>query len=66
MLDDVADFFKHEVQNAPGPNFEVIRLPMEIVIEAGQAPHLRSYNNCLIESYDRVRKVYLPRFEDHE
>ena len=47
-----------------GRQFEVVRLPMVIDYKNGPDARIipRSFNNCLVEVYDNVKRMYLPDY----
>ncbi|MCB9234212.1 MAG: agmatine deiminase family protein [Bacteroidia bacterium] len=60
-LDEVANQITTYTDSLHGPEFEVVRLPMKIGF--GQTDMvIYSYNNCLVEVYRNVKKVYLPEY----
>lgn len=65
-LNQTAAFFEDFGKNNFGPSFDVQRLPMEMICEGVDYPVLRSYNNCLVEVYDQVKRIFLPQFKDHK
>ncbi len=61
-LDGLEQFFAGF--NERGLEFKVVRIPLlcERSTRSNDVPHLYSYNNCLVEVYDRFRNVYMPRY----
>ncbi len=61
-LDRIA--FYLESYNHDGLRFKVERVPLIVHNRPGRAnPYIfRSYNNCLVEVYDRFKNAYLPRY----
>ncbi len=47
-----------------GAKFKVVRIPLILEIMERSPAIIRSYNNCLVEVYDGVKNVYLPRYFD--
>ena len=45
-----------------GTKFEVVRLPLDLWDVTPTSGTFLTYNNCLIESFDNVRNVYLPAY----
>lgn len=64
QLDEIASHL--ERFNSDGLRFKVERIPLLLHYKRGRSPELvvRSYNNCLVEVYGRVRNVYLPRYRE--
>lgn len=64
QLDEIKDLFEHYHENNFGPRFHVVRIPIQIEFPPeGEKPLVLSYNNCLVEYYDGIRRAYLPDFE---
>lgn len=62
-LDETAGYLKALETNQDGPRFDVVRLPLGVVL--GKEPVVYSWNNCLVEYYQGIRRVYLPYFHHY-
>ena len=64
QLNDIASHLERYCSD--GLRFKVERIPLLLHFKRGRSPEMvvRSYNNCLVEVYGRVRNVYLPRYRE--
>jgi hypothetical protein len=60
-LNEVERQIKSISKEVHGPEFEVARLPLGLK-HGRKGPLIFSLNNCLVEVYRNVRKIYLPKY----
>lgn len=62
FLNDIREQLKDAENLLPGPEFEVVDLPIGIEVDANGELTLYSFNNCLVEWYYPVRKITFPEY----